>query len=189
LAFAGEGKLGYLNGSGLPLRFIRQDGTVLPISQQGTQLDDHVLLPARFGYEAMDVDELIAVTEELLDRSLTDPPHPITVNHHPVWHYESDGKWQRALLEASRSRAMPVWGADRWLAHQYAMRGTQLARLGPRTLSVVTGGTGVALLLPEKVEVRADGKRLETSEIRVGGRLWARAELPHSKPVLIEWAP
>lgn len=189
LAYAGEGELGYLNGSGLPLRFIRQDGTVLPIFQQGTQLDDHVLLPARFGYEAMDVDGLIAVTEELLDRSLTDPPHPITVNHHPVWRYESDGKWQRALLGASHSRAMPVWGADRWLAHQYAMRGTQLARLGPRKLSVVTGGIGVALLLPEKVEVRADGKRLETSEIRVGGRLWARVELPRSMPVLIEWAP
>ena len=188
LAFVGEGRLGYLNGSGLPLRFIRRDGTVLPILQQGTQLDDHVLLPPRFGYEAMDVDGLIAATEELLDRSVADPPHPITINHHPVWHYESDGKWQRALLEASRSRAMPVWSADRWLDHHYAMRDSQLARLGPRRLSVVTGASGVALLLPARAEVRADGKRLQTSEIQIAGRLWARTELPHSKRVLIEWA-
>jgi len=188
LSFLGEGKLGYLNGSGLPLRFIRVDGTVLPIWQQGTQVDDHGLLPPRFGYEAMDVDELIAETQKLMDRSLADPPHPITINHHPVWHYETDGRWQRALLEASRSRAMPIWGAERWLDHQRAMRDTQIARLGPGKLSVTTGGSGVALLLPEKAEVRADGKRLEASEIQIAGRLWARVELPPSKPVVIEWA-
>ncbi|MFW2389813.1 MAG: hypothetical protein ACN4G0_15850, partial [Polyangiales bacterium] len=187
LAFLGEGKLGYLNGSGFALRFIREDGGVLPIWQQGTQVDDHVLLPPRFGYEAMSVDEMIEVTQDFVDRSLSDPPHPITVNHHPAWRFETDGRWQRALLEASRSRGVPVWNAGRWLRHQRALRDTQIAVLGSRRLHAITGGVGVALLVPGSVEVRVDGERTEASEIRIAGQVWTRIELPQSKEVLIEW--
>jgi len=106
---------------------------------------------------------------------------------HPAWRFETDGRWQRALLEVSRSRRIPIWNAVRWLDHQRAVRDTQIAALGPRRLHAITGGAGVALLLPGSVEVRCDGERIEASQIRIARQIWTRAELAQSKEVLIEW--
>ena len=61
------GELGFMNGSALPSRFTTEAGQVIPMYQQGTQLDDHVLLDERFGYRVHDTKELINRTKKVVD--------------------------------------------------------------------------------------------------------------------------
>lgn len=124
LAFINEGQLGYLNGSGWPLRFATPEGAVLPIHQQGTQLDDHVLLSPKFGYLPYRPDDLIALSGALMDRIARADPHPLVINHHPVWWNETRGKWQRALVEQAKQRGWAIWGAGQWLEHVERVRAT-----------------------------------------------------------------
>ena len=62
---------GYLNGTGLPMRFVDAQGRLLTIYQQPTQLADDHLLEARFGGEVwggqvgLSAEEALGVSEML----------------------------------------------------------------------------------------------------------------------------
>jgi hypothetical protein len=188
-AFAGQGTLGFLTGSGIPLRFIREDATTVPIFQQGTQLDDHVLLPARFGYQAHDVTQLISASKHLLDRSVEDPPHAIVVNHHPAWWYDTHGAFQRALIEHARARGIAVFGAERWLQQVQSMRAVVLAAEAPGRLHVLTADAPQALLLRGRVQARLNGQAATASSLKLAGIEHTRLALSANTDYLIEWSP
>jgi hypothetical protein len=189
LAYRGRGALGFLNGSAFPLRFAAADGTLLPIYQQGTQLDDHVLLAAKFGYEPMQVDDLVNAQHKLFDQAVSNDPHPITVNHHPAWWHSTHGAWQRALLAEAKRRKIAVWDAAHWLRHVEAVRETLIVRTGERSLRVLSGAGDVALLLPQGTKVSAQGKALALRSRRVGGRDYAWVGVPASSDLQLDVEP
>jgi hypothetical protein len=169
LAFSGEGELGFLNASGYPLAFVESSGELLPILQQGTQIDDHVFLPERFGYQTMSHAALTAALRTLIERSRTDDPVPITINHHPAWWHQSQGAFLGALLRAAKQLELPVIGAEHWLDHVLAVR-SMLAARDPASgrLQVFAGGAQVALLMPDP----------DAANARVLGGLRYRIESP-----------
>ena len=103
--------LGFLGGTGVPMRY---PGT--QVLQLPTQLDDHVLLPAEFGYRAYDVRTLSERSAAVLDVAC-EHGSVVVANHHPIWWIETDGAWQRALLDAAAARNVPVWGATQYLRY------------------------------------------------------------------------
>ena len=169
LARLPEGDLGYMAGGGVPLRFLDTDGAVLPVLQQPTMLDDHVLLPARFGYRSLDVPALIARSRQILDIA-TRAAVPVVVNHHPDWFVRTDGAWQQALVDEAAARGIPLWSAGRWLDFTEARRQVVAAATegGERVFVPVAG---VTLLVDAGITVTADGRRLVArGERQVGWR-------------------
>jgi len=171
LAFRGEGALGFLNASGYAAAFAANNGHVLPILQQGTQIDDHVLLPERFQYDGMDAEKLSRFAEQLIANANGQDPVPITVNHHPVWWYKTGGQVQARILAAARGAGSLIWSADRWLAHLQAVR-TTVVDYDETTgiLTVQSGDSDTALLLSQEGSHR--GSRV------LGGRTYQVVAVP-----------
>jgi hypothetical protein len=86
----------------------------------------------------------------LLERARGAEPFPVTLNHHPAWWYQTQGRFQARMLASARALGMPVISADAWLDHVLAVRGSLAAR-DPRSgrLRVVAGGPDIAVLMPD----------------------------------------
>ena len=64
---------GYMTGSGQPMRFVRANGSVLPLYQQLTQLVDEQLLGVvtdGAGWEGLNGTQAAAVSQQMIDASL-----------------------------------------------------------------------------------------------------------------------
>lgn len=139
--------LGFMGGTGVPMTY-----PATPVLHLPTQLDDHVLLPARFGYRPYDAEQLVQKSASVLDVAARHGS-VIVANHHPIWWIETDGAWQRGLIGAARERSIPIWGAARYLRYAHGYREPVLWRsaqgwmaLVPETgLTVVLGGERYAL--------------------------------------------
>jgi hypothetical protein len=148
-----------------------------------------VLIDATFGYEPMQVDDLINVQRRLFDQAVGADPHVIVVNHHPAWWHATQGAWQRALLADAKSRNIAVWDAARWLRHVEAVRATLIDRTGVRSLRVLSAAADVSLLLPHGSKVSAQGTALATKSRRVGGRDYAWVVVPAASNLQLEIEP
>ncbi len=75
---------GYLTGSGLPMRFVDEDGRVLQIYQQATQLvDEHLMqMPWGLGGSNGSAEEAVAVATNLLQRAADGWPAAIAAQFH-----------------------------------------------------------------------------------------------------------
>jgi hypothetical protein len=114
-----------MSGSGLPVRYSDTDGTVLPLYQQPTQVDDHPLLPERFGYRT---DDVSGILDKLANISITAERYrgPIVLNHHPHQWITTDAALQEGLLEYASERNAAIWGASRWLDFVESRRASAL---------------------------------------------------------------
>jgi hypothetical protein len=168
-----HGELGFMTGSALPSRFITEGGELLPIYQQATQLDDHVLLDARFGYRVHTVDALIRRSKSIISRA-TRYRLPVTVNHHPYWWAETGNEWQSGLVETAQRENLAIWHAGSWLNFTDSRRAARLAK-SKEGVVVDVPASGLAIVL-EKTgncsDIRVDGQRTSTT-------LW--------KPLSVEW--
>ena len=174
---------GYLQGSGLPLPFVDQDGTVLPIFQQPTQIEDSLMM-SRLGFSAgLDENEAVRAASRLLSTA-ADWGTAVTLNFHPLYSVKTPG-FLDGLLSAARDARLPMVSAERWL--DLVLRRYQ-ARVLSLTSHVDTTEASVAftvdvpkgplwLRLPDT----ADGVRC--SAIRVDGR--ARPGVRVDRPELL----
>ncbi|HTU62963.1 MAG TPA: hypothetical protein VMF89_31095, partial [Polyangiales bacterium] len=146
---------GFMTGSGLPMRFVDSAGSVIPIYQQATQLDDSAFIPE-------DPATLEATTRRLGERltellETAQREHiPLTLLHHSHWWFRSGGRLQATLLAESNRRHMTVWGAAEWLTFTEARRSTQIRRKGSGFEVDVTAEK-LALLVEGAQQVRVDG--------------------------------
>jgi hypothetical protein len=132
--------LGFLGGTGVAMKYPGTEVFHLP-----THLDDHVLLPERFGYRAYTVDQLIARSEAILDTALLH--HSVIVaNHHPIWWIKTDGKWQSALIAAAHARKIPVWGATQYLRYLEGARSAVICKTPDGHWQVLAPESGVTVL-------------------------------------------
>ena len=109
---------GYITGSGLPMKFVRSDGTLTSVYQQLTNLTDDQLLPAQEGPEGLTGSQAVAVSQALIDASLAGNYSALTELHH-VDYYASTPSLQVCLtgvIDYARSKSVPVWNADQWLS-------------------------------------------------------------------------
>ena len=110
---------GYITGSGQPMKFVRADGTILPIYQQLTQLVDEQLLldVVGAGFEGLNAAQAFSVSQQLIDASLAGDHAAIMTQFH-VDYYPLGGPqfWAQATMAYAQSLGVPIWNADRWLS-------------------------------------------------------------------------
>jgi hypothetical protein len=109
---------GYITGSGQPMKFVRADGTVLPIYQQLTELVDEQLLAAidGAGFEHLNAAQAITVSRQLIDASLAgDYAALMTQNHIDYYSLGDPQTWAEGTLDYANSKGVPIWNADQWL--------------------------------------------------------------------------
>ena len=180
LAFAPEGELGYMAGGAIPARFGDPEGRVVPILQQATQLDDHVLLPTRFGYHPYDAASLEARSRALLKQAARFRT-PLVVNHHPFWWSEDGGRWQRSLVEMASEVGAPIWGGGRWLRFVRGQRDVRVWCSGEGSCTVWSTAPNTSLLVSaDRGEVRLDGQPVSTDDgarRQLGGQAWRLLKL------------
>jgi hypothetical protein len=121
---AGEWPYGFLTGSGLPMKFIDEQGRILNIYQQLTQLaDEHLLAMPWVAGEVprLTAEEAVEVSRKLLRRSLDGAYSAITAQFH-VDPFVLGGQvaseeahWVEGTLDYAATQGIPIWSALEWL--------------------------------------------------------------------------
>ena len=107
---------GYVTGSGQPMKFIRADGTILPLYQQVTSIIDEQLFPIAGGFEGLNIPQALTVSQNLMDASLAGNYAALMTQFH--MDYDSWGEvegWVTGTLDYAVSKGIPIWNADQWL--------------------------------------------------------------------------
>lgn len=169
--------LGYLTGSGRPLRFVDLDGTIIPYFQQPTLWTEETLIHPKFVFSLKwTVEAALRETTQIIRRAARDFYTPFTLNSHPVSFatYSSplvEGVWDAALAEG-----LPIISADEWLAWTEARDGLRLAPQSPPSggpgggewvLSSTQALSQVTILLPGQASLQVEG-------VVSRQRLWGR---------------
>ncbi len=108
---------GYITGSGQPMKFIKSDGTILPLYEQLTQLvDEHLISGLPGGFEGLTATQAINVSKQLIDQSLEkDYAALMTQFHVDYYNFGAPQVWAEETLDYAQSKNVPIWNADEWL--------------------------------------------------------------------------
>jgi hypothetical protein len=159
--------LGYLCGSGRPLRFVDPDGAVIDCFQQPTSWTEECLInPSMIFSLKWSVHQAITETTRLLRRATREFYTPVTINSHPV----SYATYTRQLIDenwdTARREGLPILSADRWLAWTETRDRLRLhRRAGDHLLSATQDVPAVTVLFPPGAAPRVDGAEVSTQEL------------------------
>ncbi|WP_124681777.1 hypothetical protein [Candidatus Viridilinea mediisalina] len=193
---------GYLSGTGLPMRFVDNDGALLSVYQQPTQLVDEHLMPVfATGFEVgLSGAEAAEVTMAQIAASVAHYPAALGLQCHidPFLFggniAEEVGTWLATTLEYAASQGLPIMSAERWLNFIEARQALQIGatfweadtqRLTVE-LKVPPNPVGPAvLLLPLRHGTRelrefglAAQQTTSAPQITLAGRTYATVALP-----------
>jgi hypothetical protein len=191
----GEWAYGYYTGSGLPMRFIDEQGRVLNIYQQLTQLaDEHLLEVPWGGHAKLEPEDAIEVSKMLLRRSVQRFPSAIVAQFH-VDPYavggryaDQAGRWLGGTLGDAVELGVPVWSAEQWLAFTKAREGAVLRdvtwqaagqRLSFQLAAPADSGAQLTVMVPLRhagaalVEAKVDGQGVAYGQRTMGGADYA----------------
>ena len=145
-------KGGYVNGTGLPARFIDEDGRLLNIYEQSTISTDDGWLMAKGGLPAMTLAEVISRSANLIDAAV-DRWHTV---YHPYFHprpIKGNGAypyptrpWLDSVLAHAKRRGIPYLNPERWLDWNAARRAITLT--GAQTFHAEHAIDGLTVLTP-----------------------------------------
>jgi len=162
--------LGYMAGSGRPLRFVDADGTIIPCLQQPTLWTEECLIHPSFVFSMKwTVERALTETGEIIRRAAREFYTPVALNSHPVSFatYSSpliEGAWDAALAEG-----MTIISADEWLAWTEAR---DSIRIEPDsegyTLYSPCALPSITVLFSEEKSPQADGSKVSRQH------LWGR---------------
>lgn len=195
----GEWAFGYLTGSGLPMRFIDDEGRLLNIYQQLTEIADDHMLELAWGAEVggvalLPAEQAAEIARQAVRVAADRYPSALVAQFH-VDPFATEPKYRdraelfmRAMLEEAVLHGFPIWSAVHWLSfvearHTARMTGVTWDRaqgvLGLRLTNEQTSAELLEVLLPRVhggltlTEVTVDGVVATTSERRVGGVTYA----------------
>ncbi len=142
---------GYITGSGLPMKFVQLDGTILPIYQQATQLvDEQLLVGIAPGIENLSGADATLVSQQLIDASLAGNYAALTAMFHVDYYgYTDSTYWAEHTMDYATSKGVPIWNADQWLSFTQARHDANLTNLSwsPYTLSFSANPTTTLTLM------------------------------------------
>lgn len=189
---AGEWVYGYFTGSGLPMRFVDEQGRILNIYQQATQLVDEHLFEVPWGTNVgLSADEAVQVSETLLARSLGGAYSALGAQFH-VDPFAAGGTyastavgWLEGTLDYAARHGIPIWSASEWLRFVEIRDGTALGtlrwdpsarRLTFQLLSETEPAVQLTVMVPWRFgeatvsRVEVDGASIDYGEQRVDGQ-------------------
>ncbi len=179
---------GYLNGSGLPVKFMDEEGTLLDIYEQCTMSTDDGWLSDKMFLPALSVEACIALSAQQADAAI-DRFHTV---YHPYFHPTrtrpgplSAQRWLEGALRHCRDRGFTFVSGVDWVAFNDGRRGLRLAeyRFDPEStvlefaLEAEVAVEGVTLSLPYTCRGRAtggaevDGEAVDVNAEELEGRM------------------
>ena len=180
----GEWVFGYFTGSGLPMRFVDEEGRVLDIYQQLTALVDEQLIgwtwpqAPRFPVStALDISRALIRNAVEQSEALALQAHvdPFAIGGEAA---ETQARWLEGVLDETAGRGIPIWSAQRWLEFVEARERTELEALRwdpeSRTLHLRVTAPPVPSRLTMALPLEVPGGRL--SEVQLHG-----VSVPHSE--------
>jgi hypothetical protein len=114
---------GYLNGSGLPMKFVDEQGQILDIYQQVTHLvDEHLMkMPWGGGWANLDGDLATRVAQDAINRVVHGAPAALAAQFHidpfaagDAWAIQAARFLEGTLAYAARQN-LPIWTTEHWL--------------------------------------------------------------------------
>jgi hypothetical protein len=187
----GEWVYGHFTGSGLPMKFVDEQGRILNIYQQLTQLaDDHLLNLQWGGQVKLSAEAAVAVSKILLQRSLAGDHSAIAANFHTD-PFDFGGqpaaeaaRWLEGTLDYAADQGIPIWSALEWLHYTEARHDANLEgiewqpgtkRLNFRLAVPTATDVDLAVMIPLRhgsatlSQVEVDGFLLKHHERKVAG--------------------
>ncbi len=157
----------------LPMRYVREDGSLIDVFQQPTQINDDILThPTNPKSHKYGLDEFSALFARILGDAIRITHSPLCVNIHPGNYPLFSGPFGREILRQAREAGLPIWSLDQW--HNFwrarsSWRISRLARSESGLLLDLAGPPcpGLTLAMPQY----ADGRALT----RIA---WGQAALP-----------
>jgi|GEM_PF-584786 len=151
LTNAGSPALGYLNGGGLPMRFVESNGNILSIYQQHTSLVDEFIAP-QAGLAGLSLQQAVAASQATIDAAIDLYHVPIATQFHVDYFYPTNSDWATQTADYARTRGAVSMTADAWLAFTLERAATAMSNSSwsnnTLTFSVAAGGGNQTLLLP-----------------------------------------
>ncbi len=186
----GEWPYGHFTGSGLPMRFVDEQGRILNIYQQLTQLADEHLLGAAGGPARLSAEDAIRVSQALL-RSSLDGHYSAVVAQFHTDPFASSGestaeaaRWLEGTLDYAAALGIPIWSAAEWLRfteirHDATLEDVQwnsaARRLSFQLVTQPAPDMDLTVMVPlwhngaRLVQMEVDGQPVDYGERRVGG--------------------
>ena len=108
---------GYITGSGQPMKFIRQDGTLINNYQLLTELvDEHLVNGAGNSPEMLSSAQAINVSKSLIDASQAGDYAALMTQFH-VDYFNIAQSWVQGTLDYAFNLGIPMWNADTFVAY------------------------------------------------------------------------
>ncbi len=177
---------GYLNGSGLPMKFVTTTGQVLSVYQQHTALTDEQLLNIGGPYsQNLTPTAALAVSRQLIDDSQAGGYSAIATQFHvDYYQFGNVQPWVDGTLAYAAGQQIPMWTAERWLSYTENRAATAVSAVtwtpgtGVLTFSVAVpaGGEPQTVTLPTTFAGRTlshltlDGATVAPTLVMVNGR-------------------
>lgn len=118
---SGEWAYGFFNGSGLPMKFVDNEGHLLKIYQQVTQLvDEHLMkMPWGGGWAGLSADQAVEVARKLLERASKVGAAVAAQFHVDPFAFEEPfasnaRRFMEGSLRAAAEWGLPIWTAEAW---------------------------------------------------------------------------
>lgn len=170
---------GHITGSGQPMRFVKSDGTILPIYQQNTQLvDEHILTGVGFGFENLGATAAITVSKDVIDASQNGDYAALTTMFHvDYYNFGHPQEWAEGTMDYANSLGIPIWNADQWLSFTETRHDANFTNLqwnsGTNTLTfslaaTQTAGIALTTLLP----INHNGLTLQSVQVDNVNTAW-----------------
>lgn len=186
----GDWLWGHFTGSGLPMRFVDEQGRILNIYQQLTQLaDDHWLNLHWGGVAKLSAEAAVEISKLVVDNSLAN--YCVTAANFHVdpfatgeqWRNEA-AHWVEGTLDHVVARGVPIWSTESWLGFTEVRHDTNFKavqwdparkRLSFQMASSAIPGVELGLMVPLRhgeaklTQVEVDGQSITHDERTVGG--------------------
>ena len=174
---------GYINGSGLPMRFADANGAILPIYQQHTSLVDEELAP-EVGVAGLTLSSALNISHQTIDESVNGYHTAIVTQYHvDYFAWGGVNAWVLGTTDYALQRGAQPLTADEWLSFVQARESTAISNV-TSTLNVLSfdltaGGSGQTMLLPldhngsALQEIRRGGSTVSYTSMSINGRLYA----------------
>ena len=173
----------YVNGSGLPVKFMDEDGILLDIYEQNTMSTDDGMTTDKVFAPAMSIDECIELSKWQADQAI-DRFHTV---YHPYFHPHATGpgprstqRWLEAAIGHCQGRGFPFVNGRGWVDFNDGRRSLRLTNYrfdeGSMTLDMtIEAGSpvdGAAMALPSVYRGAAvSGAALDGQPIAVESRI------------------
>lgn len=144
---------GYFTGSGLPQRFVKEDGTLLEVFQQLTPWADETQLYR----QQLGIEGAAQVVQKMLDLAESRYPTVFVANFHPGgFKRRGTEPWARNMMQEAVDRGIPLWSGDylyRFITARDSARFTDIVWDGTRlsfTLESDPAPRPLTLMLPAR---------------------------------------